>query len=271
MRLPRLHLVELEDQQWFPRILRDFATDYLQAIQDLYPIDETLVEPLASTLEASGEHRIVDLCSGASGPVLGVCRALKTQGHDVEVTLTDYFPNVEAFAHLAEAHPAIDYESRSVDARAVPDDLEGLRTIFNGIHHFRPRQVQEILTDAVGRRRPLAIFDMTRRSATSILGMLLSPIMVWVLTPRIRPFRWSRLLLTYPIPLAPFVVLWDGVVSQLRGYEPDELQSLAEAAGPDYTWRSGRLQAGPVPVTYLTGLPPGGEDSESGTNPRLAS
>ena len=29
MRLPRLHLVELEDQQWFPRILRDFAIKVL--------------------------------------------------------------------------------------------------------------------------------------------------------------------------------------------------------------------------------------------------
>ncbi|MEM6706519.1 MAG: hypothetical protein AAGA81_05775 [Acidobacteriota bacterium] len=255
MTLPRLHLFELEDQSWCPRMLRDYATDYLQAIQDLYPIDETLVEPLASLLEASGETRIVDLCSGAGGPVIGVCQALGKQGLKVEVTLTDFFPNVEAFEHAARRHPAVRFEKRSIDAQAVPANLEGVRTVFNGIHHFRPRQVEAIFADAVRQGMPVGVFEMTKRSIPSVLGMLLSPLMVWILTPKIRPFRWSRLLFTYLIPLVPLIVLWDGVVSQLRGYEPHEFEEMGKRAGPEYRWRSGRIQAGPVPITFLTGHP----------------
>ena len=32
-------------------------------------------------------------------------------------------------------------------------------------------------------------------------------------TPFVRPFRWSRLLFTYVIPLIPLLVLFDGTVS----------------------------------------------------------
>jgi hypothetical protein len=43
----------------------------------------------------------------------------------------------------------------------------------------------------------------------------------WVLflfacTPWIRPFRWSRLLWTYVVPIIPAVLLFDGIVSCLR-------------------------------------------------------
>lgn len=234
-------------------MLRDYATDYLQAIQDLHPIDETLVEPLASVLAASGEHRIVDLCSGAGGPVIGVCRALDREGLEVQVTLTDFYPNLEAFEHASKRHPAIRFETEPVNAQAVPETLEGLRTVFNGIHHFRPPDVEAIFADAVRQSMPVAVFEMTRRSIPSVLGMLLSPVMVWALTPKIRPFRWSRLLFTYLVPLVPLIVMWDGIVSQLRGYEPEEFEEIGKRAGPGYRWRAGRLKAGPVPVTFLTG------------------
>src|SRR5450759_4223616 len=38
-------------------------------------------------------------------------------------------------------------------------------------------------------------------------------LMPFVCTPWIRPFRWSRLLWTYLIPIIPLVFLFDGVVS----------------------------------------------------------
>ena len=60
--------------------------------------------------------------------------------------------------------------------------------------------------------------------------MLLTPFAVWLMTPFMRPFRWSRLLLTYPLPLVPLTCLWDGIVSQLRAYTADELVELVRRA-----------------------------------------
>jgi hypothetical protein len=57
---------------------------------------------------------------------------------------------------------------------------------------------------------------------------------VWVFTPFMRPFLWKRLLFTYPLPCVPMICLWDGFVSQLRAYTPDELRALGGTGGrPD--------------------------------------
>ena len=77
-----------------------------------------------------------------------------------------------------------------------------------------------------------------------------------VATPFIRPFRWSRFLITYVVPIVPLAVVFDGVVSCLRTYTPAELLGMAEQAAPDgYVWRAGTVGKGPVPVTYLIGQP----------------
>lgn len=88
--------------------------------------------------------------------------------------------------------------------------------------------------------------------------MFFAPIMVWLLTPSIHPFKWSRLLFTYRVPLIPLVALIDGVVSALRTYTPDELREMADSLDADgYTWEIDALPIGkgPLAVTSLIGYP----------------
>ncbi len=70
---------------------------------------------------------------------------------------------------------------------------------------------------------------------------------------RERPFRLSRLLLTYPLPRIPLLFGWDGTVSALRAYLPDELLAIVRAVpgAETYTWSAG--VAGKA--LYLTGVP----------------
>ena len=72
-----------------------------------------------------------------------------------------------------------------------------------------------------------------------------------------RPFRWSRLLLTYLFPVIPTVAFIDGVVSCLRTYTPDELRELARSVdgATGYDWTAGHAGGGPIPMTYLVGTP----------------
>ncbi len=75
-------------------------------------------------------------------------------------------------------------------------------------------------------------------------------------TPFIRPFRLSRLLLTYLIPIIPLITLFDGIVSCLRTYSPTDLRELLDEASPGvYTWYIGEdpIRFSPVPMTYLVG------------------
>jgi hypothetical protein len=63
-----------------------------------------------------------------------------------------------------------------------------------------------------------------------------------LLVPFVRPFRLTRALLTYLIPAIPLLFAWDGMVSGLRAYTPEELLALATAVpgSERYTWKATR-------------------------------
>src|SRR5262245_54392038 len=111
-----------------------------------------------------------------------------------------------------------------VDATRVPDELPGFRTMFSAFHHFRPEQASAVLADAVRMRQGIGVFEGTQRRPLALLLMLLVPLAVLITTPFIRPFRWSRLLWTYLIPIVPIVALFDALVSCLRTYSIEELR-----------------------------------------------
>ena len=74
-----------------------------------------------------------------------------------------------------------------------------------------------------------------------------------VAAPLVRPVRASSFLLTYLLPCIPALVAWDGTVSALRAYTPEELLDAAHAVpGADgYLWNAGvRGRA-----VFLTGIP----------------
>jgi hypothetical protein len=86
--------------------------------------------------------------------------------------------------------------------------------------------------------------------------MLLWALTPFVFTPLVRPFQWSRLLWTYVIPIIPFVLLFDGVVSCLRTYGSRELKELTEElSGEEYQWETGEHKDVflRLPITYLIG------------------
>jgi hypothetical protein len=144
-----------------------------------------------------------------------------------------------------------------VDARAVPKELDGFRTLFAAFHHFRPDEAEAILRDAVRQRQGIAILEPTQRSVRAVALACFSWLFVMLLSPGIRPVRPGRLVLTYLIPLIPLLVTFDGVVSCLRSYTPDELGALARACGGGYDWEIGeaRYPGFPIPVTYAIGVP----------------
>jgi hypothetical protein len=254
---PRLHLMEWNDQPWLPDALRRAETDYLSAVLDVADPFAPLAPRLAELCAQAGGDQIVDLCAGGAGPWLRLQPAISAAlGRPVRVTMTDLYPNRAAFARAAEATGgAVTGEPAPVDARAVPPRLSGVRTLFHALHHFRPADARAVLADAHRSRRPIVVVESTRRSAAAVLGMLLSPLFVLLITPRIRPWSWTRLLLTYVVPVVPLQVLWDGVVSCLRSYRPSELRALTAGLDEGYRWEIGEYRRRGGVVTYVIGAP----------------
>jgi len=257
--MKRLHLIEIHDQDWCPRTVRDGETDYLQFVIATTKPYAAMVPILAAALQRTGTRQVLDLCSGAAGPWLWLQPVLAERGVSVSVCLTDKYPNVEAFRPSNRlTNQSISYHPQSVDATRVPEELTGFRTIFSAFHHFRPEQACSVLADAVHQRQGIAVFEGTQHSVLGLLLMLFVPFMVLLVTPFIRPFRWSRLLWTYLIPVMPFIVLFDGLVSCLRTYSVEELRDLAaKLDANDYHWDIGTVKstAGLIQITYLIGVP----------------
>jgi hypothetical protein len=257
MPLPRLHLFELEDQPWFPDLLRRGLTDYLATITARTGPYAPVVAPLTELLAAQPAPRVRDFCSGAGGPWPQLLPELREAVPHLTLELSDAFPNIAALDQFMDSDP-VSYRRTPLRPTDAWPTGASLATFFSSFHHFRPTEAREILRQAVATETPVAVFEVTQRSARALALMCLAPIAVLFLTPTIRPFRWWRLLLTYVLPVLPLVILWDGLVSCWRTYRPDELLALAASiSGSGMEWQAGEWRAvgQPLPVTYLLGVP----------------
>lgn len=258
--LKRVSIGEVHDQPWCPGVIRDGVTDFLQYAATRWGQYTPVLPTLCYFLQRVEAPRVVDLCSGGCGPwqrLYGtVSRAF---GPSFRIVLTDRYPNLAAFRAAHELSGGVlSFRDEPVDACAIPKDLDGFRTLFGCFHHFDPPAARMMLQDAVDSGQGIAIFEMTERRAFSIIAMLTAPVFVLLHAPKIRPFKWSRLLLTYLVPVLPLLVMADGIASCLRSYTTEELVTLTKSlSGAPYEWEIRKVQppASPFPVIYAIGCP----------------
>jgi hypothetical protein len=262
----RLHLFEFVDQSWLPRVFRDFSTDHLRYSHTepmRAPVNLAIAERLASVLDGASTTQIIDLCGGGGGPVVEIGRILAEElSRPVNILLTDLYPNVAAFRGIearSDGRVAVRYEP--TDATDVPTELKGVRTMFAALHHFKPAGVRLVLADAVRKRAPIAVFEpLVRTPQMVMLVGLMSFLRGFTHTHRVERLTVARFLLTYVLPLAPALFAWDGAVSTIRMYTPDELLELARSIpSREHQWEAGRFDIpgpfGPMPTTFLIGVP----------------
>jgi hypothetical protein len=258
--MKRIDIEELHEQAWLPGILRDYMTDALQFVMGVGGVYRPAMRLLIGAVDSAGARRLVDLCSGGGGPWPWLYKSVTNgRGGDFHIVLTDKYPNLPAFEKArADSNGAIDFWPGPVEASHMPENLTGFRTMFTSFHHFTPEQASNILRGAVEQRQGIGVFDLPRRSLLTILMVFVVPLAALLTAPFMQPFRWTRLFWTYVIPVVPFMLWYDGILSCLRAYTPSEMKQLsAEIGAEDYTWEAGetgRL----VPVTYLLGYPSSG-------------
>jgi hypothetical protein len=255
----RHQLVEIEDLPWCPKAVRDGGTDWLGFMANTTKAFNAVAPKIRSAMDATATSNVVDLCSGGGGPWLTLERELARSG-PVHVELTDLYPNVGALTSLRERSSGrCGFRASPVDATDVPTPMDGVRTMFNCFHHFPPELARAILGDAVRKRRGIAIFEAIDKRALGLVAMPIQTFALFLLTPLVRPFRWSRLLLTYVVPLIPGIVLFDGTMSMFRIYLADELRELVSTVpGSDtFTWDIGTTPVpfSPMGITHIVGTP----------------
>jgi len=257
----RLYLFEFEDQAWLPNVIRDGLTGCLNIIEEKGRLYTPIVPRLRAALKELKCEKIVDLCSGSGGPWKYMIDCLAdSETSSLEVLLSDKFLSFNILKLDSSQTSRLGFAPYPVDATKVPKQLTGLRTLFGSFHHFRPEEAVGILQDAVKCGEGIALFEMTRRNWLSVMQILfLAPIAALLYVPSIKPFRWLRLILTYLVPLIPFMLAFDGIVSCLRTYSLEELQTMVRKVRENnlYNWEIGMEKCRRVPggITYLIGCP----------------
>ena len=261
----RRQLFEFQDFAWFPAAWRDTITDWLREVVVVGGrVYEPAVPLIARLLTSAETNKIVDLCSGGSGPwehlKNDVDGLRSTDGDDpVALTLTDLYPNIKAFqAAVRQLGPKVEFQATPVDARRVPAELDGVRTMFSAFHHLPPTVARAVLADAASSRQAIAIFDFTRESVWSMRGLVWwVPLSMVRLVHTWRPRKVSQLIFTYVIPITLIASTWDAIASNLRMYLVEDLGAMtADLGGEGYRWETGELQGNDgAGITYVLGYP----------------
>ena len=266
--MQRIHLPEFIDFDWFPSWLRTSMTHLIVVVAKLLGASQVLATLTSRTLQAGKIHQIIDLGSGAGGPMPDVLRILRSEPAtaDVRLILTDLYPNLEALEALnVEGQEHICYLPEPVDAMDLASAPPGLKTMVNSFHHLRPDDARSFLASAQATRQPLLIYDMAQPILplwlwwlTLPVALVLTGVTVYFMTPFVRPLTLRQLFFTYVIPIIPIFYAWDGQASMPRLYSLSDMDELLDGLPPDgYRWEKGQATtAGGRKIgLYLIGLP----------------
>lgn len=257
----RMHLFELHEEPWFPEVLRSIFRAGLGKTQSKLGVFDNAIPKIRDFLGGSERSsRVLDLCSGSGQTTIHILDLFQKceDGKEVEVMLSDLYPEVERFERLRAERPhSVSYCEEPVDALRPPDLGPHCRSIFASLHHFRPPQVRRILEDAACRSEGICVLESTTRSWKSLLATLPMPLLAAVVCGvTLRPWRFSHLLWSVLIPVIPLVVLWDSVVSTLRSYTVEDLRRITGSMDCEgFEWIVGEVpmvKTG-LPTTYLIG------------------
>ncbi|MAA80638.1 MAG: hypothetical protein CL916_15385 [Deltaproteobacteria bacterium] len=255
--LPRLHLFEWEDLPTFPRFLRDALTSYLSLLWTVGGFYKKTIPILKKALETIPNPHITDLCSGAGGAIPLLFTELKRDLHDIHITLSDQYPNLESFQTLyQQSNGAIDHRKEATDARSIETPDNTVRTMFLALHHFSPSDAQKIFQNSINHNNPIVVFEIQQRNLFDIILMLIHIPISMIVLPFTKPC-WKQVLCTYLIPIIPLCITWDGMISSLRTYSKKELFAMTGSCNdPGYQWTHGTVSHPLHSVSYFMGLPP---------------
>ena len=74
--LPRVQWFEFNELDWLPETVRNAITETLRVLSLSLRVHEVIWPVLQPLIDQTGSHCIVDLCSGAGGPVVALANRL---------------------------------------------------------------------------------------------------------------------------------------------------------------------------------------------------
>ena len=192
----------------------------------------------------------------------------------IDFVMTDIHPHLPEWVKASKKSNNLYYVPAPVDAANAPPDLlsmagtgERNKKLFRlfslSFHHFPDPMATRILHNTLTTSSGFAILELQGRDVSSIFTILGMFPLLWAGSWWWFWGDWSLLFWTYVVPLVPFVLVFDGVISCLRTRTKGEILGLIKESGASvegwrfetgrdwHTWTGGK-------TNYFIGIKEGG-------------
>lgn len=198
---------ELEDYSWFPEALRRQQTEYIGWMVRAFRVYRNVPELMRKHFPPKALLHLTDMGSGSGGPLPQLSRDPVFK--ESRFLLSDLYP--QAQMSLPER---CTYLPTPADARNYQPISGSSISFFNTFHHFSPEEQKAIITRHLSNGHCLLVAEILTPDIWCALRILLATTLGQVLlAPLVKPFRLSRLLFTWVIPVNLLTVTWDGLIS----------------------------------------------------------
>ena len=267
--MKRLALFEFEDFNWLPGVIRSGVTNLIKVLHKLVGTSDVLVDLILTARQKVDFNQIVDLGSGSGGPMMDSIQKINqgnAAAHPVNLLLTDKFPNAKTVEAINQKNiPNVTYQRDSLDALQIGQAPKGLKTMIASFHHMEPSTAAQIFDSAEKSNEPILIYEIAENNIPVVVWWFLLPIslvilmlMVFLMTPFVRPLTFTQLIFTYVIPIIPIVYAWDGQASIMRTYTFQDIEVLIGQRDNDrYAWEisNAKKKNGKKAGYYVFGYP----------------
>jgi hypothetical protein len=233
-------LFEFLDLKWIPDSLRSTIHDALDSCLGRAPrrYYEWVADEILDLVELHPTGTIVELGAGTAPIARALAGTLEGRA-DISLRVSDLYPNRALYQSLEKMYPGLIRAELSPVDFSLPMDFSSgsLLVLSAAFHHLPPdARVDALKVLSVYR---VAVFEPLRRSPASFclslfgfLPALGTPISFW----NRRPGNFRRVFWCWLVPLATFIIVWDGLVSCLRCWTEQEWKDhLQGVIGKDRT------------------------------------
>ncbi|MEM7372297.1 MAG: hypothetical protein AAF587_27005 [Bacteroidota bacterium] len=227
--MKRKQVPQLINQGWFPKHLKQLMFEFMSWFVSKVHAAKPFMPVIEQGLQHTSNHHLINID--------------RKMGAGIETLIP----------HLPESVTV-----ENIPLSEMQTEEEGLYTMINSFHQFAPAEARTFLSQIARKKHPLAILEGNNDSLWQLVGMtIILPMTILLTAPIVRPFRPSRLLFTYLIPILPIASLLDGFLALFKLYAPKDLDQLVSTIQvPGYMWESGKRDNGRGgKIMYLLGYP----------------
>ncbi|RXR29429.1 hypothetical protein EQG68_13160 [Flavobacterium piscinae] len=225
--MKRKQITQIINVRWFPKFLKTLVAEFLSWFVLKVNATKPFIPVIEDILNKTYNKRIINIEFGI-GAGIETVKPFLNDGVKVDSIAISNFNTSE----------------------------KGVYLFVNSFHQLNASEAKKILQNIEESGNPVVVVEGNNDSLWQIVGMtVFVPLTVLLTAFFVKPFRISRIIFTYLIPILPIVIVIDGCIALLKLYNPTDLLALTSSLeNNNYEWKAGKNDNGRGgKIMYLTG------------------